>query len=339
MRHLFFRIWFVSLIVSVSSVALAQKTQPKPASSPSYSPDQCMAAFYLRDSIAIQLPDARPKYDAIKASQKKLDDIRDQQIPATDRMLTAQSDSVNSKTDAGKKEIQSAKSGVLGLRNDSIVEIENIRKQYDLLKPTYKIVDWTADSIAKARGMKQVRESADNSPMICPTDQMLMIDITNDIAVALGVKQHLLRVGTFNQDSLLRLLPGYAKLADSTLAEMKVFNAGLARRDAELAKMQHELDSLRPGLSNKKIKDREEQIALKQEDRDIYRGYELYKIDMRDSIRTSSYRKKLRAATATAAKEQNCLKYYDKVAAYNYWTAKEAEFVDLNGEITEKLGL
>lgn len=334
---IFPRILIVYLLLGSQLSTFAQKTQPKPASNPSYSPEQCMAAFYLRDSIAIQLPDARPKYDAIKASQKKLDEIRDQQIPATDRMLTAQSDSVKSKTDAGKKEIKSAKAGVLVLRNDSLVEIENIREQYELLQPTYNVVDWTADSIAKARGMKQVRESADNSPMICPTDQMLMIDITNDIAVALGLKPHLLRVGTFHSDSLLHLMTGYTFLSDSTKVEMAAFNKMLAQMDGKISSMQRELDSLRPHLSRKKIRGREADIAAKQEERDIYRGYELYKIDVKDSIRVSSYRKKLRMAAASAAKEYGCLKYYDIELAHDYWTTDEAEFIDLNAAIAAKL--
>ena len=326
------------LLFLVETFTVVAQT-PTPKSSPSYSPEKCTAGYYVRDSVAIHLPGAKPKYDAIKASQKKLDSIREAQIPATDKLLTAQSDSVKSRTAAGKNEIAVAKKQISILKLDSMAEINNIRKQYDLLGPTYKIVDHKADSIGKARGMSQVRESNDNSPMICPTDQMLMIDITNDISVSLGMKPRLLRVGTFNTDSLLRLLPGYAKLADSTLAEMNVFNNELAKKDAEIAKMQHELDSLRPTLSNKKIRDREAQIAAKQEDRDIYRGYELYKIDVRDSLRTSSYRKKLRSATAVAAKEQSCLKYYDQSLAHDYWTTDEAEFVDLNAAIARELGL
>ena len=114
-------------------------------------------------------------------------------------------------------------------------------------------------------------------------------------------------------------------------------NKTLAATDLEIQKLQSELDSLRPTLSKRKIKDREEIIAAKQGLRDIHRGYESCKIDMEDSIRTVVYKRKLRSAAPLAAKELNCQKHYDNAAARTYWTPQEAEFINLNTVIAAKL--
>ncbi len=304
---------------------------------PSYSPEQCTVGFYSRDSIAIKTKDGKPHYDMIALSNKKLEAIRAQQIIVNDQWLTVKDDSVLSSTAAGRKKQEAALKAVLNLQADSLIEIMQIRMEYDAMKLLYSRIDFVADSIGEKRGVKQVMDLSQNSNMICPTDQMLKIDSMNDIALALQLKPKLLRVGTYNGDSLLRTMPGYAILADSTKTELEQLNKTLAVMDFEINRLQHELDSLRQSLSNKKIKTREKVIAEKQEERDIFRGYEFYKLDVRDSIRTSVYRKKLRIAVAGAAKAQTCTKYYEFEVAYLYWSANEAEFIDLNKTIAEKL--
>jgi hypothetical protein len=305
----------------LSGWAIAQKTTPSPP--PAASPDQCLIAFYTRDSIAIQFAEAKPKYESIQKSHDNLHAIREKQIPAMDRVLTTNSDA--------------AKTEVSTLKKDSIAEEQNIVKQYSLLQPTYGKIDAIADSIGKARGVKQVREAADNSAMICPTDQMLMIDITNDVALAMGVKPKLAKIGIYNMDSLMRLMPGYSIIADSIVIERNRFEKILAGKDSVIQARQHELDSLRPALSRKQISLREGHIANLVDDRDTYRGWELYNLDMRDSVATKSYRDKFYRALAETHKQYGCVKSYEYARAHAEWKPEEAEFIDLNATIAKKL--
>lgn len=325
-------------LFSVTTLLCAQRSTPQPAPPPS-SAEPCSIAFYTRDSIAIQFPADKPKYEAIKNSQQKIDAVRAQQIIATDELLTVQRDSVKLSTPAGKKEKEAALQKVAALHADSLREEKNVARQHELLNPSYKKIDHVADSIGKKYGVKQIRESADNSPMACPTDQVLMIDITNDVAIAMHVKPKLVKIGVFNQDSLLRLLPGYAALADSSKAEYAAFEQGLAAKDRVIAQKQRELDSLRSSLSRKQVSQRETEISKLQDERDTYRGHELYKADLHDSLRTKSYRDKFYKALSEAQKEAGCHRSYTYEKAHEEWTAKEAEFIDLNVVIAGKLGL
>lgn len=325
-----------SLLSAATVIAVAQN--PAPKSSPSYSPEKCTAAFYSRDSVAMQMKGFKPWYDSVSHIQSRKNELQKKYFVATDRYLMATPDSgvkmtpsQQSEYNSAKKETETLLSQIRALTEQSY----NIESQY--MMPYYDSIHRTAERISKVRNIPIFFEIGENRQMHCPTDQMLMIDITNDIAMSLGFKPHLLRVGTFNADSLLRLMPGYAPRADSTLKEIDVLNKSLKVMDDEIAKMQHELDSLRSGLSNKKIRDREAAIAAKQEERDIFRGYELYKIDLKDSLHTAAYRKKFRVAAASAAKELNCTKYYENEAAHIYWTSQEAEFVDMNAVIAKKL--
>lgn len=314
-----------------------KKTQKE--SEPKYSADQCTIGFYSRDSVAIKTAQGKPHYDAMAACEARLNDIREKQIPATDKLLTALGDSSAVKTAEGKKAVEWANKEVVRLRDDSLAQEKKIQQEIVALAPLFKQIDHVADSISRARGFKQVREAGDNSPMICPNDQMLMVDITNDIAIAMNLKPTLARIGTYNSDSLMRLMPGYAKFADSTKAEMAEYNRILAEKNRVIDSKQHELDSLRPNLSKRQISTREKEIVELQDDRDIFRGYELYKIEARDSIRTKDYRQRFRKALAVAVKQENCFRAYDEHLARSLWTAKEAEFVDLNAIIVKQLGL
>lgn len=325
-----------SLLFAATVTIVAQT--PAPKSSPSYSPEKCTAAFYSRDSVALQMKGFRPWYDSAQHVQRRKQELQQKYFVATDRFLMATPDSGVKMTSTQQSEYNSAKKETEKLEAQiAALNDQAARVGAEFMSPYYDSIYRTAARISKQKNIPVVFEISENRTMPCATDQMLMIDITNDIAMSLGFKPHLLRVGTFNTDSLLRLMPGYAPRADSTLAEMTVLNKSLAAMDAEISIMQHELDSLRSGLSNKKIRDREAAIAVKQEERDIFRGYELYKIDLKDSLHTAEYRKKFRVAAASAAKELNCTKYYEKEAAHIYWTSQEAEFVDMNAEIAEKL--
>lgn len=328
----------VFLIASGSSFVQAQNKTP--ATTPSYSPEKCTAAFYNRDSVALKMKGFRPWYDSVQHIQLRRQALQQKYFLATDRYLMATPDAgvkmnpqQQSEYNAAKKESETLQEQMSALSDQAA------RVGAEYMGPYYDSVYRTAVRISRQKNIPTVFEISENRQMPCPTDQMLMIDITNDIATSMGMKPHLLLVGTLNYDSLLRLMPGFAIRADSTLAEMNELNKALAPMDKEISAMQHELDSLRPTLSGRKIAARENAIAAKQDERDTYRGYELYKIDVRDSLRTSPYRKKLRAATASAAKEQNCLKYYDQSIAHDLWTTDEAEFVDLNASIAGKLRL
>ncbi len=303
-----------------SSTIFSQGTTPPPHA---ISDDQCRIAFYTRDSIAIQFPEAKPKYESIAKSHEKLHAIREQQVPAMDRLLTTNSE-------AAKKE-------VAALNKDSLAEEQNIVKQYQLLQPTYKKVDLVADSIGKARGVKQTRESADNSEMICPTDQMLMIDITNDIARAMGVKPKLAKIGIYNMDSLLRTMPGYLVYADSIKTERSHFALTLSGKYEPIAEKQHELDSLRPTLSKKQITKREEEIAKLQDEYDTYRGNTLYALDIKDSARVSTYKMKFYKALKEVHLSAGCYRSYEYADAHALWKPEEAEFIDLNVAISKKI--
>lgn len=326
----------IFLVFAYCENVLSQKTT---SASQQFSPDQCTIGFYSRDSVAIKTAQGKPHYDAMAVCNTRLNDIREKQIPATDRLLTAQGDSVAAKTAEGKKKVDAAKKEVNQLRNDSLNEEKNIREHEAVLNPLFLRIAKVADSVGRARGFKLVREAGDNSPMICPNDQMLMVDITNDIAIAMNLKPTLARIGTYNSDSLMRLIPGYAKYADSTKEEMVQYNRILTEKNRVIDSKRHELDSLRPDLSKRQISTREKEILELQDERDIFRGYELYKIEVRDSLRTKDYRLRFRKAVATAVKAENCFRAYDDEVAQSLWTAKEAEFVDLNAIIVKQLGL
>lgn len=333
MKHLLY-LCCVSVVVNAGLAQNKPQTPP-----PSFSADQCTIGFYSRDSVAIKTEQGKPHYDAMAVCNTRLNDIREKQIPATDRLLTAQGDSAAAKTAEGKKKVDAAKKEVNQLRTDSLGEEKNIREHEAAMNPLFLIIAKVADSISRARGFKQVREAGDNSPMICPNDQMLMVDISNEVAIAMNLKPTLARIGTYNADSIMRFMPGYAKYADSTKAEMAEYNRILAEKNRVIDLKQHELDSLRPNLSKRQISTREKEILELQDDRDIFRGYELYKIEVRDSLRTKEYRLRFRKALATAVKSENCFRAYDEDVAQSLWTAKEAEFVDLNAFIVKQLGL
>lgn len=307
---------------------------PAPASSPSYSPEQCTIGFYTRDSVAIQLPGTKPHYDVINSSNKSLYYIREKLVIATDHWLTVKDDSMKK-----SNEQQAALEHVVELQADSLIEVMQIQNAYEKLKPAYAKIDHVADSIGKSRKLKQVRDVGDNSEMICPPDQMLMIDITNDIAIAMHVKPKLLKIGVCNSDSLLRLMPGYAVLDDSSDMEMMALKIDLAVKQMLIDDKQIELDTMRKEWSRKQINNREKEIAELQDEYDTYRGYETYKLDVRDSIRKQEYKKKFRVALAAAVKEQGCFRVYDMRDPHQDWTAKEAEFIDLNPTLAGKLGL
>ena len=327
---------FISAVfIFFTSIACGQQ---KSASEAPLRAEDCTVGFYTRETIALQLNGFKPWYDSIQQIQLRKQELQKQNFLATDRYLMAVPDSGTTPTPqqqneykSSKKETESLTAAILAMNQ----QITTLSIKH--LQPYYDSIALIAVKLAKQMNMAPVFEISDNRPMNCPSDKMLMVDITNDIALAFGVKPNLIRIGTFNTDSLLRLMPGYAALADSTLAELTYLNKTLAAMDLEIQKLHSELDSLRPTLSKRKIKDREEIIAAKQELRDIHRGYESYKIDMEDSIRTVMYNRKLRAAAPIAAKELNCQKHYDNAAARSYWTAQEAEFIDLNSVIAEKL--
>lgn len=287
----------------------------------------------------MQMNGFKPWYDSLTHVQVRKNELQQQFFFATDRMLTATpSDSGVAMTPAQQKEYTTAKSESEKLDvqiKAKTNQMDRITKEH--LNFYYDSIARVANRIGKERNLKAVFELGENHPMTCPTDQMLMIDLTNDISLALNFKPHLLRVGVYNSDSLLRLLPGYAVLADSTREELTTLHAVLAVKDSAIAKKQHELDSLRPTLSQRKISTREDEILELQDERDGYRGYELYKIDQRDSARCSSYRKQLRTALSAAAKEKGCLRYYESDVAHVFWTTQEAEFIDLNGLVAIKL--
>lgn len=291
----------------------------------------------MRDSIAIRLPETKPHYEAIVAANKNLYNIRAKQVIVYDRWLTLKDDSSKNSNAAGKKEIDAALKEVTNLRADSLKEEAKITSAYTKLKPAYAKVDHVADSIGKSRALKQVRDVGDNSEMICPPDQMLMTDITNDVAIGLHLKPKLVKIGLYNADSLMLLMPGYKALADSTAKELLLLQMELAMMQVPIDAKQLELDTMRKSWSRKQISNREKEIAQLQDEYDTYRGYELYKLDIRDSLRTQAYRKKFRAALTASIKEQGCYRVYEIHEPQTDWTAKEAEFIDLNAIIAEKL--
>lgn len=270
-------------------------------------------------------------------AQKELDDIRARQFTANDKWLMMKDDSALAKTPAGKKQQEAALKEVVMLTADSLIAVMEIQNEQEKLKPLFKRIDHVADSIGKSRALKQVRDVGDNSAMLCPPDQMLMTDITNDIAIAMHVKPKLVKIGLYNSDSLMRLMPGYIALADSSAMEMMVLKIQLAEKQLEIDVKQLELDTMRKEWSRRQISNREKEIAEMQDEYDTYRGYELYKLDVRDSIRMQDYRKKFRAALKASIKQYGCYRVYEIHDAQTDWTAKEAEFIDLNATIAEKL--
>jgi Skp family chaperone for outer membrane proteins len=331
--HFLMKRSFTYLLLFCSVLSFAQTPAPEATASP----EQCLIGFYQRDSIAIRLPGAQPQYDIINAANKNLYNLRAKQVIVYDRWLTMKDDTSKNSTAAGKKEVETALKEVTDLRADSLKEEKKIHNAYAQLKPVYAKVDHVADSIGKSRGLKQVRDVADNSEMICPPDRMLMTDITNDVTIGLHMKPKLVKIGLYNADSLMRLMPGYKILADSAAMELLALQRELAIRQLPIDEKQRELDTMRKTWSRKQIANREKEIAQLQDEYDTYRGNELYKLDVRDSLRTEAYRKKFRAALAASIKEQGCFRVYEIHEPQTDWTTKEAEFINLNATIAAKL--
>lgn len=281
----------------------------------------------------------KPLFDTLTAMKKRLSVLQEQSFVATDKMLMMAPDT---------GEVQSAADA--RAFNLAVTEVKNLdasvassKKEIDAftkinLVPYYEKIAKVADTVASEKGIKQWFETNSEPPLKCPTDQTLMVDISRDIAAHLGIKLYSLRIGIVNRDSILRLMPGYAKIADSTLNEKNKLDSAAAIMDQKIAAKQHELDSLRPTLNGRKITQREEEIQKLQDERDEYYNWNLYNLDKAHEERTKNFNSRLDAALAKAAKENGCKYTYDKNANIP-WTENEAEFVDLSAIIVKQLGL
>lgn len=321
------------LLLLVSCEMFAQ--QPEPVQD--IPPDQCTIAFYAQDSVAMRMKGFKPLFDSAAVMEKRISDLQNQAFVATDKALMLKPDSGEVLTAEENKAYSAAQSEANKIEA-SIVEARHRLAGFKMknLQPYYNKIAKVADTVSRNKGIKQVFETNSEPPLKCPTDQTLMVDITRDIGEHLGLKMQSFRIGIVNKDSLMRLIPGYAVRADSTIRETHELDSLVELKNIVIAAKQHELDSLRPTLSGRKTSQREEEIQKLKDERDEFYGWRAYNIDKRHEERSKSYVTRLNAALAAAAKENGCKYYYDRGESIP-WTDREAEFVDLNAVVVKNL--
>ncbi len=213
---------FISAVfIFFTSIACGQQ---KSASEAPLRAEDCTVGFYTRETIALQLNGFKPWYDSIQQIQLRKQELQKQNFLATDRYLMAVPDSGTTPTPqqqneykSSKKETESLTAAILAMNQ----QITTLSIKH--LQPYYDSIALIAVKLAKQMNMAPVFEISDNRPMNCPSDKMLMVDITNDIALAFGVKPNLIRIGTYNTDSFLRLMTGLCSTCGFDVGRINIF--------------------------------------------------------------------------------------------------------------------
>lgn len=329
----------LSFILAVLSFASLCAQPGSPPAAKTYAPEQCIIGFYDQDSIAMRMKGFKPLFDTVVAMEKRLGELRNKSFVATDKALMMAPDSNE------VQDLNEARAYKTVYEEAKQLEADVKDAQFKILlfkgkhfQPYHDKIAKAADTVARNKGIRQVFEMNSTPQLTCPTDQTLMVDLTRDVAEHLGIKLYSLRIGIINRDSILRLMPGYAVRADSTLEEQHALDLVTAQRNAIINAKQHELDSLRPTLSRKAIEKREEEIQQLKDERDEHHGWTQYAIDKRNEQRTSVYISRLNTVIGIVAKEYNCRHVYD-INDDIPWTTREAEYFNLNQAMVSQLKL
>jgi Skp family chaperone for outer membrane proteins len=315
----------------LATILVAQNSLPP-------SPDQCIIGFYDQDSIALRMKGFRPLHDSVTVLRAHLTDLQNQQFVATDRLLRlTPSDSTAAVPAQTSNEIAEAKKEVAALNKRMTAAQQNIDAYVAKhIQPYYSKIAKAADTVSQRRKLTAAWEINAIPKLPCASDQTIMIDLSRDIAVQLGITYYAFRVGIFNRDSLLRLMPGCTAILDSFNVERRKLDSTLAPYNRAITDKQRELDSLRPKLSKRNIAQREKEIQDLTDQRDELRGWQLLAIDNKEGERLKPYNARLNSALLEVKKEQNCRHLFEHTM-FIPWTSEEVEYVDINPFVAERL--
>jgi hypothetical protein len=147
------------------------------------------------------------------------------------------------------------------------------------------------------------------------------------------------KVGFYNHDSLLLLMPGYQSCLDSTKMLYDSMKVVVDMMEKEKTAKQRETDSCQKKDSPLIHSLRLEQLRQIQENIDQYKHVVPLEIRADDSLRRAPYEQRLADAKNKAASEAGCDVAYKESVAKSKYKPEEAEFIDLNNSIAEKLQL
>lgn len=145
------------------------------------------------------------------------------------------------------------------------------------------------------------------------------------------------KVGFYNSDSLLALMPGYQACVDSTQHYHNAAQIQLASLEKQKADKQHEIDSCK-GKDSPIINHlRNTQLLQIQDNIEAYKSYCASEMRTIDSTCKAPYEQKLLDAKNKAVTETGCAVAYKESVARSLYKPEEAEFIDLNLSIARKL--
>ncbi len=147
------------------------------------------------------------------------------------------------------------------------------------------------------------------------------------------------KVGYYNGDSLLRLMPGYEACLDSTRMYHDSMRVELERMEKDKTIRQREMDSLQGKVSPLITKLQAEQLRQVKDNIEQYKRLSSAEIQTLDSLRKAPFEQRLLDAKNAAAKKNNCTAAYDKKAINFNATPIENIYLDLNAEVAEELKL
>lgn len=147
------------------------------------------------------------------------------------------------------------------------------------------------------------------------------------------------KIGYYNGDSLLRLMPGYLGCLDSTRMYNDSVRVQIAKMEKDRTAKQREMDSLKGKDSPLMRKLREEQLRQITENIGQFQRKASAESRTLDSLRKAPYEQRLFEAKNAAAKKNNCTAVYDKKAINLSATVTETIYLDLNAAVAEELHL
>ncbi|HTF04343.1 MAG TPA: hypothetical protein VK826_09965, partial [Bacteroidia bacterium] len=149
-----------SLVLMRADISAQNKTQQP---SPAPSAEDCIIGFYVRDSVAMQMPGFKPWYDSVQHVQLRKQELQKKYFLATDRLLTATPDSGATVTPQQQSEYNAAKkeTETLNARMHAMTDqMYQLSTKY--LDPYYDSIARTAARISKQQNMAFVFEIGEN---------------------------------------------------------------------------------------------------------------------------------------------------------------------------------
>lgn len=175
---------FTFLVFSATFLFAQKKKADAPIAATSQ-PD-CTMAFYIQDSVAVHLSGYIALSDSAVTLRKTIDSLKADLMVANDKMLHQQNDSTVSilGKELHKKSLAAAESRNI---TDEITSQENQLNGMNQKMQTryYDTIASVAKRVALSQNIMQLTEINSNWRMNCPTDQMIMVDITEAIVAEL----------------------------------------------------------------------------------------------------------------------------------------------------------